>query len=102
MPRAATRRELLEMQWHVDTKCLGGLDIDDEFEFCGLLDRQVGGLFALENPTGVAAGQTMRILQTGSVAHQASSRRMLAEWVDSGHRMAGSQRGKLFAPTKEK
>jgi hypothetical protein len=22
------------MQWHVDTKCLGGLDIDDELEFC--------------------------------------------------------------------
>jgi hypothetical protein len=24
------------MQWHVDTKGLGGLDIDDELEFCGL------------------------------------------------------------------
>jgi len=35
------------MQWHVDTKCLGGLDIDDELEFCGLLDRQVGGLIFL-------------------------------------------------------
>jgi hypothetical protein len=57
------------MQWHVDTKCLGGLDIDDELEFCGLVDRQVGGFFALENPTGVGAGQTMRILKTSSVAH---------------------------------
>src|SRR5215510_10519139 len=48
--------ELLEVQGHVDTKCLGSLDIDDELKFCGLLDWQVDGLFALKNPTGVDAG----------------------------------------------
>jgi hypothetical protein len=27
---------------------------------------------------------------------------MLAEWIDRRHRVACSQRGNLFAPTKEK
>jgi hypothetical protein len=31
------------------------LEIDDHLNFRGLLDRQVGGLLALENPTGVDA-----------------------------------------------
>jgi hypothetical protein len=35
---------------------LGGLEVDDELELGGLHDREVGGLFALENPTSVDAG----------------------------------------------
>src|SRR5262249_56586526 len=58
--------DLLQMQWHVDIKCLGGLDIDDEFELCGLLDRQGGGPFAPEKPNGVDTRLSLRILQTRS------------------------------------
>ena len=32
------------------------LEIDDEREFGGLLDRQVGGLLALKNPASINAG----------------------------------------------
>ena len=48
---------------------------------------------------GVRAGQTMRILKTGSVAHQATGRDMLAEGIDCGDRVTRSKRGELFAPT---
>ena len=36
--------------WNGKTECLGGLEIDHEFELGGLLDRQVGGFFALDYP----------------------------------------------------
>src|SRR5262245_18645733 len=94
--------DLLKMQWHVNTKCLGGLDIDHQLELRGLLDRQVGGLLTLENPTGVGSIQTMRIRKTASVAYQAAGLGVLAERKDRSYAVAGSQCCKLFAPTKEK
>src|SRR5262245_9472843 len=94
--------DLLKMQRHVNTKCLGGLDIDHQLELRGLLDRQVDGLLTLENPTGVDSIQTMRIRKTASVAYQAASLGVLAERKDRSHAVAGSQCCKLFAPTKEK
>src|SRR5262249_30126785 len=38
-----------ERRRHREAKRLGGLEIDNEFELCGLLDRQIGGLNSLEN-----------------------------------------------------
>jgi hypothetical protein len=32
-----------------EANLLGGLEVDDQLEFLGLLDRQIGGLYALEN-----------------------------------------------------
>ena len=37
----------------VEAKCLGGFQIDDQFELGRLLDRQIGGLFALEDAIDV-------------------------------------------------
>ena len=53
---------------------LGGLEIDDQFDFRGLLDRQVGGLLAFENAPGVDTDLTVRIRKTASIAHQAAGR----------------------------
>src|SRR5262249_54240169 len=39
---------------------LGSLQVDDQLDFGGLLYRQIGRLLALENPGGVATGQTVR------------------------------------------
>jgi hypothetical protein len=36
-----------------ETECLRGFEIDDQLHLCGLLDRQLGGLLALENPAGI-------------------------------------------------
>ena len=47
---------------------LGGCKVEDQLNFGGLLDRQIGRLLALENPTSIDAGDAERISTTGSVA----------------------------------
>ena len=39
---------------------LGGVEVDDQFEFCRLHDRQFGRFFALENAAGIEAGLLIR------------------------------------------
>jgi hypothetical protein len=46
---------------HLETERLGSLEVDDQLKFHCLLDRQVGWLFAFENPRGVATGQAIGI-----------------------------------------
>src|SRR6516164_1664574 len=41
----------MRLRWHFQTECPRGPEIDDQLEFRGLYDRQVGGLFTLENAT---------------------------------------------------
>src|SRR6516164_3137685 len=66
--------ELLELQRHIDAERLRSLQIDDQFEPRGLLDRQVGRLLALKNAAGIATKLTICIGITSPVAHQAASR----------------------------
>jgi len=40
---------LLEKQRHFDAKCLGGLEVDYQFEFGRRLNGKVAGLLALED-----------------------------------------------------
>src|SRR5881227_3623207 len=47
-----------QRQWDGDAQRTGSLEIDEQFDFRGLLDRQVGRLLALENPAGVDASLT--------------------------------------------
>src|SRR5262249_54873300 len=60
---AAAQRER-----HSQAERLGGLQVDDQLDLRGLLHRQVGGLLALEDATGVDAGQVGRVLPTATVA----------------------------------
>src|SRR5215471_15359469 len=60
------RRRALPAERHGDAERLRGLEIDDQLEFCDLLDRQVGRLLAFENPPGVDAKQAVIIRFTGS------------------------------------
>ena len=45
---------------HVEAERLRGLQIQEAFNFGGLLNRQIGWLVALENSSGVSADQTIR------------------------------------------
>ena len=46
---------------HREAECPGGLEVDDQFNFRGLLDRQISRLFAFENSSGVNADLTIVI-----------------------------------------
>src|SRR5262245_25240221 len=59
----------LHCRRHIEAERLGGLQIDVELDFASLLDWQVGGFFALENPAGVIARQAVRLSKIRSVAH---------------------------------
>ena len=43
----------LHCRRHVEAERLGRLQIDVKLDFGGLLDRQVGGLVAFEDPAGI-------------------------------------------------
>src|SRR5215203_6841805 len=87
--------------WHGDAERLGALEVDDQLNFGGLLDRQVSWLVALENPAGVDASQTMKFRKVAAVAHQAASCGEFAKLVDRGHPMAERQYGELFVSAVE-
>ena len=44
-----------QSRWNGEAQRLGGLEVDDQFEFGRPLDRQIGRLVALENPPGIDA-----------------------------------------------
>src|SRR5262249_992080 len=46
---------------------LRGPEIDDQLDFRDLLDRQVGGLFTLENATRIKSDLSVLLDQTGPV-----------------------------------
>jgi hypothetical protein len=47
---------------------LGGLEIDNEFDFCKQLDRQVGGLLPVENAPGIYAYNVLSFGKTRTVS----------------------------------
>src|SRR6476659_1956916 len=61
-----------------DAECLCGGEVDDQLEFSPEFDRQVAGLFALENPADVDTGAAISIRLTLSVADQAANLSVLA------------------------
>src|SRR5580692_2821452 len=73
---------------------LGSLQVYHELDFHRLLDRQVGGLFAPEDPTGIVSDLTVRIRQAASIAHQPASRGKLAQIVNRRNRMTRRRRNK--------
>src|SRR2546429_6596132 len=61
-----------QRDWKSDAERMGGLEIDDQLGFCGLLHREVGRLLAFEDASGIAASETVPVRNTASVAHQAA------------------------------
>jgi hypothetical protein len=79
-------------------KCRGGLEIDDQLDLRGPLNRQIGRLLAVENSPGVDADRSVIFRFTASVARQAAGRGELAKLGDRGYPLAERQSGKLFDP----
>src|SRR5262249_52613826 len=73
-------------QWerHGDAERLRGLHVDDQLEFCDLLDRQVGRLLTFENPPGVDAKQAVIIRFTGSKLSRPPAAANARHWKIAG------------------
>ena len=52
---------------HIEAERLGGLEIDDQLDFRGLLDREVAGLCSLENLVDVGRCPAIVLFQLGAV-----------------------------------
>jgi hypothetical protein len=52
----------------------GGLEVQEQLNFRGLLYRQLARLFAFENTGDVDAGQTVSVGNATAIARQAASR----------------------------
>src|SRR4029453_5051979 len=81
---------------------IGSLEIYDQLDFSGLLDRQITGLFSFENVPGIDADLTVRVRKAVSIADQAAGHGVLSKWVHRGNRVAQGQCGELLAPAIEK
>ena len=79
----------------------GRLQVDDELEFGRLQDRQVGGIGALKDLTGVDADLTIHVQDIGPIAHQPTRFDMFANGIGRGNRIARRECRKLDAPSDE-
>src|SRR5215207_6736072 len=83
-----------ERVWHPKAKPLCGLQVDDQLELGRLLNRQVGGLGTLEDPTDVEARQAISARDAGPVTDQAAKFDEIALVVDRWNSMMYRQRHK--------
>jgi hypothetical protein len=84
-----------------ETERPGGLEVDDQLDLGGLLDGQLGGLFAFKYPADVDADQTEIFRFVASVAHQTAGSGEASILEDRGHRVTHSQSSELFAADGE-
>jgi hypothetical protein len=75
----------------------GGLEVDKQLNFRGLLHREVRRFGARKNQAGMDTALMPPISNTTSVAHEAAGRSEFAKLVDRGHSVANGERGKPFA-----
>src|SRR5215831_17462890 len=67
---------------HLEAERLRGLEINDQLDFCDLLDRKVGRFLAIEDAASVESRHLVRIHSVASVAHKAAGRSEFATLVD--------------------
>src|SRR5262249_59803933 len=80
------------MSRHFKSERLGGLEIDDEFEFGRVLHWQICWLFALEDTRDIACGATVRLDRIAAVRHQAAGDGEQALRIDRRQAIARHQR----------
>src|SRR5262249_49875329 len=98
----ASLDHLVGERWDLEAERFGGLEIDDQLEFRGLCDRQVGGLFTFENATRVKSDLSVFLYQARSVTDEPARHYELANRVHDRNRVACRECNKLLNPVREK
>src|SRR5713101_2339795 len=80
-------------RWNGEAERLGGLEVDNEFEFGRLHDRHIGGLFAFDNSAGIKADLAINVPQLRTIAHQAAGG---SEFTPFVHRRNGFARHESY------
>src|ERR1700730_1328857 len=70
---------------HGEAKCLRGLEIDDQFEFRRLLDRQLGWLCSFQDLVGVDRGSTIQVEYIRPVGNEATEFHKLPSVIHRGY-----------------
>src|SRR5262245_16099680 len=92
---------LLEMKRYVESERSGRCKVDDKLEFRRLQDRQVSGLSAIEDLTGIGADLTIHAHTIGIVAHQPAGFDSLAGGIARRNPIARREGRKLDPPARE-
>src|SRR5215472_5925586 len=77
-------RSLQQRGRHREAERLGGLEVDDEFELAGLLDRKVGGLRALEDFVHEGGSAPLQVKRAWAIKHKTAGLRVLAHPIYRG------------------
>src|SRR5262245_24810287 len=86
---------------HGEAERLGGLEVDDQLDFPGFIDWQVGRLRSLEYAASVKADVVVRLRKIAPVAHQTAGYGKSAKLIDRRDRLAQRQSRQLFDPSIE-
>ena len=78
------------------TECPRSFEIDDKLHSCGLLDRKVSWLLAVENSPSANADWSIIFRFTASIAHQTAGRDELAKLGNRGYPVAECQLAKML------
>src|SRR5476651_927398 len=81
-------------------KRLRGLEIDDQFDFGRLLDREACWFLTFEHTGRIATNKAKRIGQAATVAHETAGRRKGAQKINGRNSVASGQRNDLIALIK--
>src|SRR6516225_4357053 len=85
-----------------DSQYPGRFAVDNKFNFRGLLDRQIGWFLTFQDTCGVTTDDTVRVSDTGPIAHQPTCDCKVWILVDARYRVLIRKRGEFYNATGEK
>src|SRR6516225_1621289 len=109
VPKADMRSHLLDYlvsghlqrQRQLHAECFGGLEINNQLNFCDLLHREIGWLFTIENATGIDTRLPPSVTNVRSIAHKTANCCVRGPGVHRWYGMAGRQRDDLIGMGKK-
>src|SRR5262245_9029721 len=84
-----------QRRWNIEVHSLCSGEVDHQIKLCRHLNRKIGCLRALENPTGMDAGAAIGVRLASPVAHQAAGVDHLTLCMERGNGVPVLQRGEL-------